>query len=215
MKSAPAACCLALLLLSSAASADSYDDFLFAVRFNDSAKLQTLLARGMDANAVEALRGETALMIALREKSFKVRDLLLQLPELKLEARATNGDTALMLAAFLGDSDSVAKLIAAGAEVNQVGWTALHYAAASGNPETIAVLLEHAAYIDTESPNKTTPLMMAVRSGKNAAVELLIDEGADLYLKNDRGMTALDFALENERKDLILLLKNRLAAKPN
>jgi len=141
-----------------------------------------------------------------------VIDTLLSAPDIKLEQHARNGDTALMLASFLGNIDVVKKLVAAGAEVNQPGWSAVHYAAASGSVETLDFLLEHAAYIDSESPNKTTPLMMALRFGKYDTAKALIDGGADVSLKNDAGMTAMNFAEESERKDLISLLKNRMTA---
>lgn len=191
------------------AYAAAYDDFLFAVKFNDVRTVQSLLAKGMDANTLEAERGETVLMIALREKSMKVVELLLKQPEIKLEARAQNGDTALMLAAYLGNRAAVTQLLDAGAEVNQTGWAALHYAAINGDVKIIALLLEHAAYIDAISPNKTTPLMMAVRSGKLAAVQLLLDEGADLGLINSMNLSALDFAIQLEQKEIAAELSAR------
>jgi len=82
------------------AANSSYDDFIFAVKFNDPATVSDLLQRGMDPNSVDALRGESALMIAIREKSIKVIDTLLSAPDIKLEQHARNGDTALMLASF-------------------------------------------------------------------------------------------------------------------
>ena len=193
------------------AASSSYDDFIFAVKFNDVSTVRTLLQRGMDPNSVEPLRGESALMVAIREKSMNVVDLLLSASDIKLEQHARNGDTALMLASFLANTEVVKKLIAAGAEVNQPGWAAVHYAAASGSVETLNLLLEHAAYIDSESPNKTTPLMMALNFGMYDTAKVLIDSGADISLKNDAGMTALDFANKSERNDLISLLKNRMS----
>ena len=112
-----------------------------------------------------------------------------------------------MIASFLGNSVVVKKMIAAGAEVNRPGWAPVHYAAASGNVETLNILLDNAAYIDSESPNKTTPLMLALRSGKYDTAKALIDAGADIHLRNDAGMTASDFAKETERNDLISLFK--------
>lgn len=195
------------------AHADAYDDFIFAVRFNHAEKVRDFLHKGMDVNSVEPVRGETMLMIALRENSIKVFQQLLQSDEVKLEARAINGDTVLMLACFLENVDAVKKLLAKGVEINQPGWTALHYAAAKGNTEIMTLLLENFAYIDTESPNKTTPLMMAVGSGKLDAVSLLINEGADIHLKNAVGLTALDFALEIEQREIAALLTQKMKAK--
>ena len=56
------------------------------------------------------------------------------------------------------------------------------------------LLLENHAYIDAESPNGTTPLMMAAHYGTPAAVKLLLEAGADPTLKNQLGLTAIDFA---------------------
>lgn len=182
--------------------ADAYDDFMFAVKFNDVHTVQTLFAKGMDPNSVEAVRGETVLMISLREHSMKVFAALLAHPDIQLEARARNGDTALMLACYLGNRAAVDGLIASGAQINRPGWTALHYAAAHGDLHIIALLLEHSAYIDAESPNKTTPLMMAVSTRKLSAVQLLLEEGADLGARNDAGMAALDFAAHFEYPEI-------------
>ena len=46
-----------------------------------------------------------------------------------------------------------------------------HYAASAGNIPIIAMLIENSAYIDAESPNGTTPLMMAAMYGTPAAVK--------------------------------------------
>lgn len=199
------ACCLP-----QPAIAGAYDDFLVAAKFDDIDVMKSLLKRGIDPNTTESVRGETGMMIALRDNSMKVFDALLAADGINIEARSKNGDTALMLASFMGNLDAVSKLIAAEAEVNRPGWAALHYAAAKGDTQIIALLLENYAYIDAASPNRTTPLMMAVRSGKTAAVQLLLDEGADVTLKNDLGMTALDFAVDLELKEISGILRAAL-----
>ena len=66
---------------------------------------------------------------------------------------------------------------------------------------TVSLLLENHAYIDAESPNKTTPLMMAAQYGNAAAVKLLLEAGADAGLKNQLGLTAIDFANKASRSD--------------
>ncbi|MCX7221017.1 MAG: hypothetical protein NTY70_19425 [Burkholderiales bacterium] len=50
--------CLLFAAVSGSAHAAAYDDFLFAVKFNDVRTVQNLLAKGMDANTLEAERGE-------------------------------------------------------------------------------------------------------------------------------------------------------------
>ncbi|MNR23243.1 Ankyrin repeats (3 copies) [compost metagenome] len=73
----------------------------------------------------------------------------------------------------------------------------------------VKYLVDHAAYIDAESPNGTTPLMMAARGGHIDTVKLLLDEGADLRLKNQQSMTAIDFAEQYNQKEIADGLKSR------
>jgi ankyrin repeat protein len=172
--------------------------------------VRSLLQRGFDPNTVEEERGETGLIIAVREDANKVLELLLNTKDVNLDARARNGDSALMIAAYKGRYDTVKTLLDKGAEPNQTGWAALHYAAAVGNNQIVQLLLDHSAYIDAESPNQTTPIMMAARGGHILTVKLLLDEGADLTLKNGAGMTALDFARAGGFKDIVEGLTYRL-----
>jgi ankyrin repeat protein len=85
-------------------------------------------------------------------------------------------------------------LIKKDADVNKPGWTPLHYAATNGQLPVIRFLLDEHAYIDAESPNRTTPLMMAAMYGTPEAVKVLLEAGADPLLKNMQGLNALDFA---------------------
>ena len=192
------------------ALAGAYDDYFRAVKLDDVKLVRSLLQRGFDPNTVEEERGETGLIIAVREDANKVFELLLNTKDVNLDARARNGDSALMIAAYKGKYDAVKTLLDKGAEPNQTGWAALHYAAAIGNNPIVQLLLDHSAYIDAESPNQTTPIMMAARGGHILTVKLLLDEGADLTLKNGAGMTALDFARTGGFKDIVEGLTYRL-----
>lgn len=190
--------------------AGAFDDFFRAVKLDDAQKVKSLLARGFDPNAVEEERGDTGLIIAVREGSMEVFGVLMNARDIALEASAKNGDTALMIACFKGNRPAVDALLAKGAEVNRPGWTPLHYAASIGNNELVKILLDRSAYIDAESPNKTTPMMMAARGGHILTVKLLLDEGADATLKNDLGMSAIDFAEKFNHKDIAEGLTYRL-----
>ncbi len=64
----------------------------------------------------------------------------------------------------------------------------------------IRLLLDHNAYIDAESPNGSTPLMMAARYGSIDGARLLLDEGADATIKNEQGLTAADFARDGRAR---------------
>lgn len=173
---------------------NAYREWFDAIRRDDVSSVQALLARGFDPDSVEPERFDTGLILAVRLKSARVFSLLLTNPQVNIDARSLNGDTALMIAAYLSDTTKALALIDKGAAINRPGWTPLHYAAASGNLTIIRRLLDESAFIDAESPNKTTPLMMAARGGRGDAVRLLLDEGADPSLTNEAGLTAAAFA---------------------
>lgn len=192
------------------AIAGAYEDFFIAVKEDNDALVRALLARGLDPNIIEPERNDTGLILALREGSMKVFRLLLGAEGIDIEAKAMNGDNALMIASYKANRPAVEALLEKGAEVNRPGWTALHYAAAAGSNEIVRLLLDKSAYIDAESPNKTTPIMMAARGGHIYTVKLLLDEGADATLKNELGLTAIDLARNHGHKDIVEGLTYRL-----
>ncbi len=192
------------------ALAGAYDDFFRAVKVDNVPAVKSLLSRGLDPNLIEPERGDTGLILALRENSMRVFALLLNAENIDLERKAFNGDTALMIACYKGNKPAVEALLTKGVEINKPGWTPLHYAAAIGSNEIVQILLEKSAYIDAESPNKTTPIMMAARGGHILTVKLLLDEGADVTLKNELGMNAIDFADKHGHKDIADGLTYRL-----
>lgn len=196
-------------------SAGSYEDFFKAVQLDDVRTVQTLLHRGFDPNTVNP-SGLSGLILAVREPSLRVAKELISWPQTKVDIRNDKDESPLMLAALKGHLALVKQLVERDADVNKTGWTALHYAASGGHVEVIDFLLENSAYIDAESPNGTTPLMMAAMYGSPESVKMLIQAGADLNLKNMLGMTALDFAVRANRqnsKELIETGLQRLAAR--
>lgn len=184
----------------SAAMAGSYDDFFVAIKRNDAGTIQTLLRRGFDPNTRNP-EGEHGLALAIREPSPEVALLLAGSPDIDPEARNAKDESLLMLAALKGLLGLCEQLIAKGADVNKPGWTPLHYAATHGHVAVMNLLLEHHAYIDAPSPNGSTPLMMAALYGTPGAVKLLLEAGADPLLKNDQGLSAIDFANRGQRAE--------------
>ena len=194
---------------SSISWAGSYEDFFKALRFDDVKTVQALLQRGFDPNTVNP-EGVAGLMLAVREPSLKVAELLAGWPKVKTEIRNDKDESVLMLAALKGYLPLVKKLVAHDADVNKTGWTPLHYAASGGHVAVIEFLLESSAYIDAESPNGTTPLMMAAMYGSPEAVKVLIQAGADLTVKNQMGLSALDFAVRGQRQNAKELIETGL-----
>jgi hypothetical protein len=203
---------LSVFAVSFAVHAGSFDDFFRDVHADNASGVRTLLNRGFDPNTRDA-QGMTGLLIALREPSPKVIQVLLDSPQTDVEARNSKDESPLMLAAIKGQQDVVTRLLERDADVNKPGWTPLHYAATSGQLTIMKQLLDHYAFIDAQSPNGTTPLMMAAMYGSTEAVKLLLDEGADTQMKNEQGMTAIDFAQRGQRPDAVALLTTATRGK--
>lgn len=200
-----------------AAAAEQTDDevqFFRAVQLDLVSAVKKALARGVNPNAREPAGGETGLIVAMRYEANKVATLLMDQPGIDLEAKAPNGNTALMMAAFRQNKPMVLDMIKRGAQVNQKGWAALHYSAAAGSTEITTILLDHHAYIDAESPSGMTPLMIAAREGQEKVVELLLEQGADATLK-DGGfhLTAAEFATKADKPWIAKTINAFLAAK--
>jgi ankyrin repeat protein len=190
----------------SATHAGSYDDFFKAIHFDQVQEVQKLLRRGIDPNSPNE-KGVPALLVALQSGSNKTAVLLAQEPQTRVEASNPSNESALMMAAINNQLEVATVLIERGAEVNRKGWTPLHYAATRGHIAMMRLLLENNAYIDAESPNGTTPLMMAAYYAPPLAVKLLLEEGADPTLRNQAKASALDMALANDRKQSAYYLR--------
>ncbi len=196
----------------SCAHGGAYEDLFRAIELDNGRQVAELLRRGMDPNTRDA-KGDPALVVALRGESHQAAAALVQARTLQVNARNARGETALMMAALRGNLPAARALLARGGDVNQEGWTPLHYAASSTSDDgaaMVALLLEHHAYIDATSPNGTTPLMMAVRYGSAAAAQLLVREGADPAVRNERRLGALEFARQAGRDDMVELIAEAL-----
>ena len=204
---------LLVIIANSLAFAGSYEDFFIAIKQDDAKAVTTLLKRGFDPNTVDP-KGLNGLYIAIRDQSLHAAEALIDWPKTNIEIRTAQDESPLMMAALKGQTALARRLIERGADVNKPGWAPLHYAATGSHLELMDLLLENYAFIDAESPNGTTPLMMAAMYGTPGAVKLLLDAGADTAMKNKLGMTALDFARQANRPDAAELIETRMRRQP-
>ena len=107
--------------------AGSYDDFFHAVLNDQPVPVKRLLDRGFDANTLDP-KGLHGLYIALRERSLKVAQVLVEWPKTDVNILNAKDESALMLAALKGHEQIAEKLMKRGADVNKTGWAPLHYA---------------------------------------------------------------------------------------
>ncbi|MGB6007852.1 ankyrin repeat domain-containing protein [Castellaniella sp.] len=176
-------------------------DWWSAIRRDDVSTVQSMLLRGVDPNAVNSL-GNPALTQAAREQSWRVFDVLRIAPGVKVDQPNAHDETALMYLCILGQNERAAGLIQAGAQVNRLGWTPLHYAASKGQVDTARLLIDWGAIVNAPGPDGTTPLMMAALSGKPDIVQLLLSQGADPTMFNEARETAADWALKRNHTRL-------------
>lgn len=186
--------------------AGSREDFFVAITRDHRQTIESLLQRGFDPNTLDD-RGQPGLVLALRLESYEAAAALSDHPKLDVDAAGPTGETALMMASLRGKTALVRHLLARGAAVNRPGWSALHYAASAPDEEPMKLLLAKGAEINAESPNRTTPLMMAAQYGPIDCVDLLLKAGADARRRNDLGLSAADFASRAGRDSLAAKLE--------
>lgn len=174
----------------------------------DSApRIQQRLSAGQDPNVLGE-RGQAALHWALLHRSWRAVSALLEDPRTDVNLRNISGESPLMLAALRGRLDVVKALVKRGALVQVEGpaplWQAMHYAASAEaqGEELLRWLATQGGDINAQSPNGKTPLMLAWAFGSVDGARWLMQQGARVEVRDERGQTAWDHAVRAGRADL-------------
>lgn len=202
-----------LLAVTAPALANAVRDMVLAAQLDNPVSVGKLLAGGMSPNTIDPRSREPVILVALREGSEGVIKLLLANRELDVELAAPNGNTALMMAALKQNKVAVRTLLARGAAVKRPGWNALHYAAAGGDAEIVALLADKGAPLDAVSPNGMTALILAASEGHPDAVAALLKRGVNAAFRNKNGQTAREAALYRDRPDIVHMIDEHLAER--
>jgi uncharacterized protein len=113
-------------------------------------------------------------------------------------------------AAAANDVEGVRKIVGGGDvnpnQTDDQSRTAMHYAAANGNLQIIAILIKAQAKLNPTDPLGNTPLHLAVLRGQTAAAQLLLDAGAEVDPQNKDGMTPLMIAAQHGNLELVRYL---------
>jgi ankyrin repeat protein len=185
-----------------AQTADQITDFTKAAKFDDVSEVQSLIKVGVSPNTLDP-KGNPMLIVAIRDKSLKVVDLLLADKSIDVNLANKSGENPLMLASIEGELPLVEILVLKKkAEVNKTGWAPLHYACTTGKLSVAEFLVANGAKVNALSPSDTTPLMMAVSSGNELLIKFLLDNGADMRMRNHEGYSAIDVAVLFSRDDI-------------
>ena len=117
---------------------------------------------------------------------------------------------AILNAAYMGDIEMMKLILGTQHDKDirdSMGGTALHIAIFSENLEVIKLLLDHGFDINAVVPsNGYTPLHYCVWFNKANAARYLIACNADRSIKDNNGMTPLEKAMKEGKREMIMAL---------
>ena len=126
---------------------------------------------------------------------------------LYIDSRSLPGETPLMHAAADGNQSAFETLIQNGADPflkDNDGSSLLHHAANGGNTSIIDELLSLGLDVDSRSSySSSTPLMYAAEWPQQRAFQMLIQNGADPFLKDKDGSSLLHCAAQGGNTSII------------
>ena len=127
-----------------------------------------------------------------------------------IAAQDEDGNTVLHIAIKYGYNELASTFISLGANIetrNKNGDTALHIAARYNRTTTASILLNKNADITAQTNYGNTVLHIAAWYGHTSIATLLPKNGIDIVLvKNSKNETALDFARQENKPEMITFL---------
>jgi ankyrin repeat protein len=186
------------------AAAGVYEDMLHAIQNDDESTVASLLQRGVDVDTVSP-EGESLLMLAVKAGKPNVINRIVAAKP-RINVHSAFGETALMLAALKGNTETVKLLLEKGASINHPGWTPLMYSALNNRLDIARLLIGRGAQVNSTADNGTTALMMAAREGHLQMVLLLLEHNADVNHRTQFGYTALSVAQDRNMHEVAKML---------
>ncbi|MCE9507444.1 MAG: ankyrin repeat domain-containing protein [Alphaproteobacteria bacterium] len=181
-------------------------------------EIERLLAEGADINGKDS-EGNTPLVYAICSSLSQTVQLLIA-KGADVNAADKSRKTPLMHACSGGREDIVDILLQSGSNINihnpnNYSWTALHYAAAYSDKETvIPLLVKKGANINTVDDRGQTALHCAADYSKFPSVKALVACGADANIRDNRGNRPEDLAKSNGRDGIANFLREKTAPAP-
>jgi ankyrin repeat protein len=171
--------------------------------------LALLLVSSVGGPAMAAELSDSRLVNAARDQDQKaVRTLVAQKAD--VNARSSDGSTALLWLAHWNDAETADLLLRAGADANTANdfrTTPLSEACTNGSSALVRLLLKSSANPNTPIATGETPLMTCARSGAADAVRLLVEYGAAVNAKEPKqNQTALMWAAAERHPDVVKAL---------
>ena len=155
-------------------------------------------------------RGDTCLLLAADFGNTETVRYLVNLPEVDVNHRDSDGCTAVLLAAWKNHPDVVEVLIDAGADMevqDEHGHSPLHLACCSRALAVVKMLVRAGAGVRVTNNGGGSCLELAATNADTETVRtLLCMPEVDVNQSNDRGYTPLHFAVSMQHSDVVQLL---------
>jgi ankyrin repeat protein len=141
----------------------------------------------------------------------KVHDLIISGTPANLTDQSGTVRPAIGWAALEGHTDVVLELLKAPRiqpnYKDKDGNTALILAAQRGHSDTVDALIQAKVNLNLDNKDGMTAMIIAAQNGFARCVALLVKAGADTTIQDRTGRTALDWAQDNNRQDVISVLR--------
>jgi len=189
------------------------------VEYGKPAKLymgEEMIVQGADVRSVEINGISLFELPLLAERKDYLRMLIFKSKHLEI-VHPEDSEILPMVVSIFGNSPQILELVGIlldqGANINvqnSEGGTAVILAGwETNNLDLVALLVEHGADVNIPNVNGDTPLIDAADKGKNDILEYLLINGADVDVKNNEGLSALDMAREAKNSGAIDMLMSK------
>ncbi|KEF60521.1 uncharacterized protein A1O9_02082 [Exophiala aquamarina CBS 119918] len=192
-----------------------------AISYGNDLAVELLLQAGAKTDVTA---GNGPIHRSIRSQKNKTRNIIINLLldyNSDIEFRDTEGKTPFIAAALRGQAETVATLLARGANADAVdyhGRNILHRMASEvpptvkWNSDMLSLILSRLKDFELRDNENRTPLLWAAAKGSlQLAGVLLPSKGkrlADISVANDQGHTALHLAAKNDQPAMVKLLLN-------
>jgi ankyrin repeat protein len=185
---------------------------LYAVKEKRIRMSSMLLSQGKADPNLPSVKGVLPVNLAAENADLNMIHLLVKYGA-QINKKDGNSRVALHLAVESGNEEMVEYLLKAGADVNardELGQTPLMCVWEEKRETTISEkLLKSGANINAVNNEGDTSLMYAIRQGNVERSRFLINQGADLSIRNVRGQNVLDYAKIGGLKEILSLFNSK------
>ncbi len=172
--------------------------------------IELLIAKGLNYKRVDK-SGYNIISRAATSNNPEVLKLAIKLNKKLINAITIDSLSAIMLASFYGKAENVKLLVNSGANIKAVttgGQTIVHLAARSKNIETLKqALVAYPDALNKQDKNGLSPLLSAAIVQHIETLTYLLENGADISLKDVNNENFEDYANYYKNEEMISLVK--------